>query len=356
MAERPRRGQRSRPMRLLSILQLEAEAPVVRVEAADVREHSGEPGELDARRLGKRLRRDQPSARAAPARSATRSSSEPKRSAAGEPRSSAPMPSGSSTAARRYSGERHLGVLRYRLGRELEAGIRVDPARARPADRASRPGTEGPDAWASRWRSVEPGGPAGSSRSTTPSSAATSTRSAVDSFVTDAQRKIRARSPCASTVDRTAATATLSRRPAVHLTERVHARDTRRRGAPARLVRRHLRADHGLLPRRARGRPRLGRAAPPRSCRTTPTRPPTPTGRRGAASRSSARRSPTWASGSSTSSAREIFATPEADFAGVAKAHGEIFRDIRPVNTTVTIHSLVDPRWLLEIEVDALAG
>ncbi len=51
-----------------------------------------------------------------------------------------------------------------------------------------------------------------------------------------------------------------------------------------------------------------------------------------------------------------IFATPAADFAEVARAHGEIFRDIRPVNTTVTIHSLVDPRWLLEIEVDALAG
>ncbi len=51
-----------------------------------------------------------------------------------------------------------------------------------------------------------------------------------------------------------------------------------------------------------------------------------------------------------------IFVTPDADFDEVAKAHGEIFRDIRPVNTTVTIHSLVDPRWLLEIEVDALAG
>ena len=50
-----------------------------------------------------------------------------------------------------------------------------------------------------------------------------------------------------------------------------------------------------------------------------------------------------------------IFVTPEADFSEVAMAHGEIFREIRPVNTTVTIHSLVDPRWLLEIEVDALA-
>ena len=49
-----------------------------------------------------------------------------------------------------------------------------------------------------------------------------------------------------------------------------------------------------------------------------------------------------------------IFVTPEADFHEVARAHGEIFRDIRPVNTTVTMHSLVDPRWLLEIEVDAV--
>ena len=37
-----------------------------------------------------------------------------------------------------------------------------------------------PDAWASRWRTVEPGGPAGSSRSSRPRSAAISTASAVD--------------------------------------------------------------------------------------------------------------------------------------------------------------------------------
>jgi enamine deaminase RidA (YjgF/YER057c/UK114 family) len=49
-----------------------------------------------------------------------------------------------------------------------------------------------------------------------------------------------------------------------------------------------------------------------------------------------------------------IFLTPQADFEEVARAHGEIFRDIRPVNATVTMHSLVDPRWLLEIEVDAV--
>lgn len=49
-----------------------------------------------------------------------------------------------------------------------------------------------------------------------------------------------------------------------------------------------------------------------------------------------------------------IFLTPTADFDEVARAHGEIFRDIRPVNTTVGITGLVDPRWHLEIEVDAV--
>ena len=45
---------------------------------------------------------------------------------------------------------------------------------------------------ASRWRTVEPGGPAGSSRSTTPSSAATSVASAATGFDTEASRTARA--------------------------------------------------------------------------------------------------------------------------------------------------------------------
>jgi enamine deaminase RidA (YjgF/YER057c/UK114 family) len=51
-----------------------------------------------------------------------------------------------------------------------------------------------------------------------------------------------------------------------------------------------------------------------------------------------------------------VFITPEADFDEVGRAHGEIFRDIRPVNTTVIIAGLVDPRWHLEIDVDAVVG
>ncbi len=49
-----------------------------------------------------------------------------------------------------------------------------------------------------------------------------------------------------------------------------------------------------------------------------------------------------------------VYITPEADFDEVGRAHGEIFREIRPVNTTVIIAGLVDPRWHLEIDVDAV--
>ncbi len=49
-----------------------------------------------------------------------------------------------------------------------------------------------------------------------------------------------------------------------------------------------------------------------------------------------------------------MYITPQADFDEVGRAHGEIFRDIRPVNTTVIIAGLIDPRWHLEIDVDAV--
>jgi enamine deaminase RidA (YjgF/YER057c/UK114 family) len=49
---------------------------------------------------------------------------------------------------------------------------------------------------------------------------------------------------------------------------------------------------------------------------------------------------------------RAYLTTPDA-FDGFARAHGEAFSEIRPANTTVIVTALVDPRWLLEIEVDA---
>ena len=51
-----------------------------------------------------------------------------------------------------------------------------------------------------------------------------------------------------------------------------------------------------------------------------------------------------------------VYLTPAADFDEVGRAHGEMFRDIRPVNTTVIVAALVDPRWLVEIEADAVVG
>jgi enamine deaminase RidA (YjgF/YER057c/UK114 family) len=48
-----------------------------------------------------------------------------------------------------------------------------------------------------------------------------------------------------------------------------------------------------------------------------------------------------------------VYLTDPAHFDGVARAHGEVFADVRPVNTTV-VTSLMDPAWKLEVEVEAV--
>lgn len=48
-----------------------------------------------------------------------------------------------------------------------------------------------------------------------------------------------------------------------------------------------------------------------------------------------------------------VYLTDAAHWQEVGRAHGEIFGDVRPANTTV-VTSLLDPAWKVEIEVDAM--
>jgi hypothetical protein len=47
------------------------------------------------------------------------------------------------------------------------------------------------------------------------------------------------------------------------------------------------------------------------------------------------------------------FLTPAADADGAMTAHGEVFAEIRPASTMLTVHSLLDVRWTVEVEAEA---
>ena len=48
------------------------------------------------------------------------------------------------------------------------------------------------------------------------------------------------------------------------------------------------------------------------------------------------------------------FLTPEADHREAGRAHGEVFGELRPASTMVVVAALLDPRWLVEVEAEAL--
>lgn len=49
-----------------------------------------------------------------------------------------------------------------------------------------------------------------------------------------------------------------------------------------------------------------------------------------------------------------MFLTDAADADEVGRAHGSVFADVRPAATMVIVAGLIDPRWKVEIEAEAV--
>lgn len=45
-----------------------------------------------------------------------------------------------------------------------------------------------------------------------------------------------------------------------------------------------------------------------------------------------------------------------ADWQAAGRAHGRVFGDVRPASTMVVVAALVDPRWRVEVEAEAVLG
>jgi enamine deaminase RidA (YjgF/YER057c/UK114 family) len=51
-----------------------------------------------------------------------------------------------------------------------------------------------------------------------------------------------------------------------------------------------------------------------------------------------------------------VFLVDAADWEEVGRAHGEVFGDVRPATSFVVVAGLLDERWLVEIEAEAVVS
>jgi enamine deaminase RidA (YjgF/YER057c/UK114 family) len=51
-----------------------------------------------------------------------------------------------------------------------------------------------------------------------------------------------------------------------------------------------------------------------------------------------------------------MYLTDASDWEAVGRAHGAVFGDVRPAATMVVVAALLDSRWKVEIEAEAIIG
>src|SRR5688500_3485069 len=64
---------------------------------------------------------------------------------------------------------------------------------------------------------------------------------------------------------------------------------------------------------------------------------------------------PLWPDGSAADTVRTRTYLTDRSFEGPAsQADGEVFADVRPASTMLVVVGMLDPRWVVEVELDAV--